>query len=410
MNANFDPYTPDFLSDPYPTYARLRSESPVFFDPGWGLSFVTRHRDVSAILKDRERFGRDYRHRMAKTDVDQRLHDRIYPASWPTWTNYIRESFIDLEPPRHTRLRRLVSKAFTRRSSEVFRPRLEAATDHVLDRALEAGRLEAIGDLATPIPVAMIADLMGIPREDHARLLEWSHAIVKVFDERVTQEEGAVAEAATRDFVGYLEGVLGQRRSAPGDDLISAMIQVEEEGDSLSDEEIVGTAILTLNAGHEATVHAIGNGLLALATHPDAYASLHHGEVPVATAVEELLRFDSPLQMFERWVLEDTEVNGQQLTAGSKVGLLFGSANHDPSVFGSDAEELDLMRSPNPHVSFGAGLHFCVGAPLALVELEATFGRLASRVRGIELVEVGDRIESLVFRGVETLTLELDAA
>jgi cytochrome P450 len=287
---------------------------------------------------------------------------------------------------------------------------LEAATDRLLDRALEAGRLEAITELATPIPVAMIADLMGIPAEDHPRLLEWSHAIVKVFDQRVTAEEGHAAEAATRAFVDYLQGALEQRRAHPGDDLISAMIQVEEEGDVLTDDEIVGTAILTLNAGHEATVHAIGNGLLALASRPADYDALHRGEPPIATAVEELLRFDSPLQMFERWVLDDTELEGHPLAAGSKVGLLFGSANHDDLAFGPDAGRVDLTRSPNPHVSFGAGLHFCVGAPLATVELEATFSRLASRVRAIELVEVGERIESLVFRGVNRLTLELDAA
>ncbi len=192
----------------------------------------------------------------------------------------------------------------------MFRPRLEAATDRLLDTALETGQLEAIRDLATPIPVAMIADLMGIPAEDHARLLKWSHAIVKVFDQRVTDEEGAAAEAATREFVAYLEGILALRRARPGDDLISAMIQVEDEGDKLTDEEIVGTAILTLNAGHEATVHAIGNGLLALARHPADYAALHRGEVPIAAAVEELLRYDSPLQMFERWVLEETEIEG----------------------------------------------------------------------------------------------------
>jgi cytochrome P450 len=406
----FDPYSAEFLEDPYPTYARLREESPVFYDPEWELTFITRHGDVTAILKDRERFGRDYRHRLSDSDVDRNLHDRIYPRSWPTWTAFIRESFIDLEPPRHTRLRRLVSKAFTKRSSEVFRPRLEAATDRLLDSALESRRLEAIADLATPIPVAMIADLMGIPGEDHPRLLDWSHAIVKVFDKRVTAAEGDAAEAATTAFVDYLRGLLDQRRAHPGDDLISAMLQVEEEGDTLADDEIVGTAILTLNAGHEATVHAIGNGLLALASHPDAYTALHRGEVPIAAAVEELLRIDSPLQMFERWVLEDTEVEGNQLRAGSKVGLLFGAANHDPSVFGPNPEHLDLARSPNPHVSFGAGLHFCVGAPLATVELEATLGRLAKRVRGIELVEAGERIESLVFRGVQRLTLELDAA
>ena len=406
----FDPYSPEFLDDPYPTYSRLREETPVFYDPEWELTFVTRHHDVSAILKDRERFGRDYRHRLTTAEVDQHLHDRIYPSSWPTWTRYIRESFIDLEPPRHTRLRRLVSKAFTRRSSEVFRPRLEAATDRLLDTALESGQLEAIRDLATPIPVAMIADLMGIPAEDHPRLLEWSHAIVKVFDQRVTDEEGAAAEAATRDFVSYLEGIISLRRAQAGDDLISAMIQVEDEGDTLTDEEIVGTAILTLNAGHEATVHAIGNGLLALARHPSDYAALHRGEVPISAAVEELLRYDSPLQMFERWVFGETEIDGRRLPVGSKVGLLFGSANRDDAVFGPSGAGLDLSRSPNPHLSFGAGVHFCVGAPLATVELEATFGRFAARVRSIDLVEATDRIESLVFRGVQTLALELEAA
>jgi cytochrome P450 len=252
--------------------------------------------------------------------------------------------------------------------------------------------------------------LMGIPAEDHAKLLDWSHAIVKVFDQNVSDEVGLAADRATADFVAYLESVLEQRRSHRGDDLISAMLEVEESGDTLTDEEIVGTSILTLNAGHEATVHAIGNGLLALATNPDQYRSLHAGEVSIASTVDELLRFDSPLQMFERWVLEDAELENRKLSAGSKVGLLFGSANHDPMVFGPTADQLDLTRSPNPHVSYGAGLHFCVGAPLATVELEAAFGCLAKRVRGIQLVEKSDRIRSLVFRGVERLEVALDAA
>jgi cytochrome P450 len=256
----------------------------------------------------------------------------------------------------------------------------------------------------------MIAELMGIPGDDHAKLLDWSHAIVKVFDQNVTEAEGLAADRATKDFVEYLESLLEQRRGHRGDDLISAMLEVEESGDTLTDEEIVGTSILTLNAGHEATVHAIGNGLLALATSPDQYRSLHQGEVSISSAVDELLRFDSPLQMFERWVLEDTELEGHRLAAGSKVGLLFGSANHDPQVFGPGADLLELSRTPNPHVSYGAGLHFCVGAPLATVELEAAFARLAKRVRGIELEEESDRIRSLVFRGVETLVLGLEAA
>jgi unspecific monooxygenase len=406
----FGPYASEFLDDPYPTYARLRRESPVFYDETWELTFFARHADVSAILKDRDRFGRDFRHRMEIDDVDPDLYRRIYPPQWPTWTRYIRESFIDLEPPRHTRLRGLVSKAFTRRSSEVFRGRLEEAADRILDGVLDAGSLDVIADFATPIPVAMIAELMGVPGEDHGQLLAWSHSIVKVFDQNVSETDGAAAEQATKDFVAYLEEVVGERRAHRGEDLISSMIEVEDSGDTLSDEEIVGTSILTLNAGHEATVHAIGNSLLALARQPGTYRQLHEGTVSVSDAVDELLRFDSPLQMFERWVLEDTEVAGVSLKKGSKVGLLFGSANHDPAVFGEDSDGLDLGRSPNPHVSFGAGLHYCVGAPLAKVELEAALGRFSARIKEVGLREASDRIRSLVFRGVERLVLDVDAA
>lgn len=404
----FNAYDPRFLADPYPTYRRLREEIPIFYDENWGLTFFTRHSNIDEILKDRNRFGRDFRHRMSVDEVDPDLYRRIYPPQWPTWTRYVRESFIDLEPPRHSRLRRLVAKAFTRRSSEAFRPRLERAADEILDVALERGSMEAIEEFAKPIPVAMIADLMGIPHSDHGRLLEWSRAIVKVFDERVTDEEGDAAEQATIDFVDYLERQVERRRMDPGNDLLSAMIEVEESGDTLTTEEIVGTAILTLNAGHEATVHAIGNSLLALATNPAAYAHLS-SEADITLAVDELLRYDSPLQMFERWVLEDTDVDGHHLAQGSKVGLLFGSANRDPGEF-SQPEGIDLSRSPNPHLSFGAGLHYCVGAPLAKVELEAALGRFARHVRSVELVEAGDRIESLVFRGVGRLELELEAA
>ncbi|HWL49735.1 MAG TPA: cytochrome P450 [Acidimicrobiia bacterium] len=406
---NFDPYDPGFLEDPYPTYSRLRNQSPVFHDPAWELTFFTRHDHVSAILKDRDRFGRDFRHRLDPDEVDPDIYRRIYPPQWPTWTRYIRESFIDLEPPRHTRLRRLVSKAFTRRSSEAFRPRLEEAAARIVDRAIEAGTLDVITDFATPIPVTMIAELMGLPAEDHQQVLDWSHSIVKVFDQNVSEADGDAAESATRDFVAYLDEVVKSRRRHRGEDLISSMVDVEDAGDTLTDEEIVGTSILTLNAGHEATVHAIGNGLLALAGDNGQYGRLHRRETGVVTAVDELLRFDSPLQMFERWVLVDTEVAGVSLMKGSKVGLLFGSANHDPEVFG-DPERLDLARQPNPHVSFGAGLHYCVGAPLARVELEAAFATFAARVAGVELKEATGRIHSFVFRGLENLKLDIEAA
>lgn len=407
----FDAYAPAFLDDPYPMYARIRKEQPVFYDEDWDLTFVAGHSDVSGVLKDRRRFGRDFRHRLEADQVDPELYRRIYPPQWPTWTRYIRESFIDLEPPRHTRLRGLVSKALSRRSSESFRPALEEAADDLVAAALERGSMEAISQFATPIPILMIADLMGIPSPDHPRLIEWSNQIVKVFDQNVSSEDGAAAEHATRDFVDYLRQKVAERRRHRGEDLISTMIDVDESGDGLTDEEIISTSILTLNAGHEATVHAVGNGLLALGNHPDQFRRLRAGQVDIGAAVDELLRYDSPLQMFERWVLEDdVEISGTAVKKGGKIGLLFGSANHDRDIYGPDADRLDLSRTPNPHLSFGAGLHYCVGAPLARVELECAFKALAGRVRSFEINAIGPRMESLVFRGVKTIDLAVIAA
>jgi cytochrome P450 len=379
----------------------------VFYDRTWDVTFFTRHADVTGMLKDR-RFGRDIRG--VTGEVDPAQYRRNYPDHLPTWNRYIRGSFIDLEPPRHTRLRRLVQWAFTRRSTESYRPRLEATAAEAIDRALERGAMEAIAEYATPIPLVMIADLLGIPQEDQPQLVAWSHEIVRVFDQGCTVEEGLRAEAAVTAFVEYIRNVLEARRRSPGTDLVSSLIAANHEGDRLDDEELIATCILTLFAGHEATVHAIGNGLLALARNPDQYRRLRVHEVGVESAVDELLRFDSPLQMFERWVLTDTGVGGASLKKGSKVGLLFGSANHDPGAVGPDPDRLDLGRDPNPHVSFGAGLHYCVGAPLARVELEAAFGRFSARVADVELVEASGRIESLVFRGVENLQVAVTAA
>lgn len=404
----FDAYSPDFVEDPYPTYSVLRRESPVFLDETWGLTFFTRHADVSAILRDR-RFGRDVRSAVSPEAIDPATFERIYPSRYPTWTRLVRGSFIDLEPPAHTRIRRLVQNAFGKRASESYRARLVATADRALDVALAKGSMEVIADYATPIPLTMIADLLGVPAADQPQLVTWSHAIVRVFDEACTEAEGDAAERAIIAFAGYVEGLLADHRAHPRDDLTSALLEAEADGDRLSEEELVATCILTLNAGHEATVQAIGNAVLALAGDPGAYDMLRRNPGVIRTAAAELLRYDTPLQMFERWVLEDLEWDGVTLARGSKVGLLFGSANRDGTVFDA-AERLVLDRVHNPHVSFGAGVHFCVGAPLALVELEVALERLASRVQSIELV--GDhlpRTPSLIFRGVDRLPAVLTA-
>jgi unspecific monooxygenase len=402
----FDSYAPAFIDDPYPTFARLRAESPVFFDERWGLTFFTRHADIHGILRDR-RFGRDVRHAVPRDEIDNDAFDRIYPQRYPMWTAFIRESFIDFEPPDHTRLRRLVQSAFNRRASESYRPRLEATATRLLDEALERGEMDAVADYAEPIPLAMIAELMGVPETDQPLLVNWSHRIVRLYDQACTDEEGDEAEEATAQFAEYTRAMVARRRSDPTDDLVSALAHAEVDGDRLTDDEVIATSILALNAGHEATVQAIGNGLLALARNPDEYRRLHADPGLMATALDELLRYDTPLQMFERWVLEDLDWNGTPLRRGTKVGLLFGSANHDGTVF-ADPEHLHLNRATNPHISFGGGIHYCVGAPLAKVELDVAFSHLSRRVASIELAsEHLDRTPSLIFRGVRQLPLIL---
>ena len=400
----FEPYDRAFQADPYPVYDRIRPASPFFHDD-WGLTFFARHADVDALLRDR-RLGRDVRHVM---EPPEDLRRRLYPPQYPTWTRTIRGSFIDLEPPEHTRLRSLVAKAFTRRHIDRLRPRVEGLAERLLDRALAEGGMEVIADFATPIPLMTIADLLAIPEPDRQRLLAWSHAIVRLFEPGATSDEGRAAERAVTEFVEYVRRLVLARRAEPGEDLISAMATVEIAGRRLSDDEVVSSAILTLNAGHEATVHAIGNGALALLRHPDQFDLLREEPGTVATAVDELLRFDAPLQMFERWVLEDMEWNGYRLTKGGKVGLLFGAANRDPDAF-ADPGRLDLRRRGNPHVSFGAGIHFCAGAPLAWMELEVAFAALARRVRRLEaVVEEPPRVTSLVFRGLTELPVAVSA-
>ncbi|MDX1448061.1 MAG: cytochrome P450 [Acidimicrobiia bacterium] len=403
--SDFDAYAPDFVEDPYPTYARFREESPVFFDHHWDVTFFARHADVSGILRDR-RFGRDVRSRVPEDEIDPEVLARTYPADIPTWTSYVRDSFIDLEPPAHTRIRRLVQWAFTRKASESYRPRLEEVAARSIDRAREQGRMEAIEDFATPIPLTMIADLLGIPSADQPMLVSWSHAMVRPFDADCPPHDREAAEQATKDFVAYLTELVADRRRNPASDLLTELVSAEIEGDRLSEEEVVATAILTLNAGHEATVQAIGNGLLALARHPDQFAALRADPELAVSAAGEILRYDTPLQMFERWVLEDVDWDGTQLRRGTKVGLFFGSANRDADVF-EHPETFDIARDSRAHLAFGAGIHHCVGAPLAKLELEVAMEAIR-RLPKLELVDdTFERVPSLVFRGVKQLRLDV---
>ena len=392
--VSFDAYDPAFVHDPYPTYARLRSLGP-FRDDAWGLTFFSRHADVTGILRDR-RFGRDIRGVLPLERVDR----RTYPTHLPNWYRLIRGSFIDLEPPDHTRIRGAVNRAFTRTRAEVHRDRIASLADRLLTNAMNAESFDAIAGYATPIPITVIADLMGVPESDHWHLLDWSHAIVRPFDLNVTPAEEDRAEQAVSAFAEYLRVLVRQRQTDPGADLISELASADAP---LPEDDLVATCILVLNAGHEATVAAIGNSLLALGRNPSQIGALDPDDP--AAAVEELLRYDAPLQMFERWVLEDLEWRGVPLRAGEKVGLLFGSANHDPDAF-VDPERLDLGRFENPHVAFGLGTHHCLGAPLARLEVEVAVTVAARRLAVIKpVVDEPPRVPSLVFRGVTSLPL-----
>lgn len=358
------------------------------------------------MLRD-PRFGRDIRPSLPASHLDQGVYDRSYPEQYPTWLNYIRNSFIDLEPPQHTRIKNLVRRAFARRAAESFRADIEQHAQQLLDPALERGSLEVIADFATPLPLRVISEMLSIPAERQRCLLDWSHAIVRLFDQRCVSEDATAAEQATVEFVSYLEEVLAERSRQPGADLISHLLQAEVEGEHLQPQEVIATCILILNAGHEATVHAIGNGLLALAQNPASYRWLQQNRKAIPAAVEELLRYDPPLQMFERWVLAEMEVAGITFHPGQKVGLLFGAANRDPDRF-AQPDQLVLDRADNPHLSFGAGIHYCLGVALARVELAAAFSVLVDKVDSLELaVDSLSRKPSLVFRGVEQLPLNL---
>lgn len=385
------------MAHPYEVYARLRTEAPVaWFEPTkqW---LVSRHVDVSALLRDR-RLGRSYLHLGGHEDFG---HPADPPELAPFW-HLIRNGMLDREPPDHTRLRRLVSKAFTPRRVTELAPTVQRIADAVVDDLLAAGGGDLIATVAEPLPVTVIAELLGVPESDRHQLRPWSADICGMYELNPSAQAQRTAVTACEEFSEYLRGLARFRRTHPADDLITAMVQVQDEGDRLTEDELIGTCVLLLNAGHEATVNVTGNGWWSLFRNPGQLAALRTDPGLLPTAVEELMRYDTPLQMFERWVLEDMTWGGVDLAKGTEIALLFGSANHDPEVF-EDPGRLDLARVDNPHISFGAGIHFCLGAPLARLELELSFGTLLRRVPRLELATEPEWKAGYIIRGLKEL-------
>jgi cytochrome P450 len=393
------------LDNPYPIYSLLRSVRPVLEVPvpdndGPGVWLLTRYRDVHDVLRD-PRFSAN---RLAAPLVRDNL-DRLPP--------FIRQSaaglrtMLVMDPPDHTRIRKLVNKAFTPRRIASLREHIEEIVDDALDGMAAAGRTDLIHDLAEPLPAIVIAELLGVPPEHHRRFREWSSQLIAGLAAPVVGDRQRQSGEASQKILGYLSEIIAARRKAPRDDLISAMIQAQEDSDVLSDQELLATCNLLLLAGHETTTNLIGNGLLALLREPDQLERLRDDPDLTPTAVEEMLRFDSPVQATVRVAMQEYPIGDHVIPTGSMVLVSIGAANHDPEVF-DDPDVLDVARDPNPHLAFGFGTHFCMGAPMARLEAEVAFRRLLARFPKISLDDDAPEYRpNPVLRGLKRLDLGL---
>ena len=368
----FDPSDPSFLEDPYPALSRLREGARVFYDERRARWFVTRHEDVRGCLRDK-RLGRNFRHVMSEEEIGVPPLDPRWQSFWQTE----RWSLLWLEPPDHTRIRKLVAAAFTPRSVEALREPARELALHLLGPLAERGSMELLYDYAQPYSISVICRMLGVPLDRHRDLLDWSHRMVKMYEFDVPEEAAVAANRAAGEFQDYVRALIAERRAYPQEDMVSALVEARVEGERLSDDEIVSTVIVLLNAGHEASVNTLGNGMLAFARHPEQWRRVVAGDVAAAAAGEEMIRYDPPLQLFERWVLtDDFAIGDVSIPRGDRLALLFGSANRDPRVF-DRPDAFDVGRdNALQHIGFGGGIHVCIGAPLARVELEASLEAL----------------------------------
>ena len=382
-----------FVLNPYPELAELRKHGKPVWHPELQVFLAARYKDASQVLRDRK-LGRIYKPK-EPSDV------------WETFNWLHADSILDSEPPKHTRLRSLVMKAFNPKVIAELEPTIRRITLELISdskRKLETeGHFDLIADFAEPLPVKVIAHLLGFPESDEHLLRPWSQAIVKMYEVSPSRQEQLEAQAASEQFAQYVQGLMLARQQNPGTDLISDLAQVEQDGEKLNAHELIATCVLLLNAGHEASVNGFGNGMVATLKNQEQLMALKQNpRALAATAVDEFLRFDSPLHLFERTATEDTVVGGVDIKAGQKIAALLGSANHDEEVF-ERPTELDLTRSPNPHIGFGAGIHFCIGAPLARLEMATALPELISAFPRLELWAEPVLRDTFVLRGYQSV-------
>lgn len=398
MRASCDPRNREFFRDPYRFYIELHrlKASPFQWDD-YGHWCFSSFEDVSALLRDK-RFGRQILHFATREELglpEPLPHTRNFDAAE-------RHSLLSIEPPEHTRLRMLVNRAFVSRQVERLRPRIEAVTHELIDSFEGDGETDLIERFATPLPVIVIAEMLGVPRKMCNQLLEWSHRMVAMYMFGRTHETELDADKAARDFSDYLIGLANERRNDLRDDLISHMLSTQANGEKLSEAELVSTAILLLNAGHEATVHQTGNAVKSILESGFDPRSLFSSDAQTAATIEEALRFDAPLHMFTRYALEDLEYKGISLKKGDTVGLMLGAANRDPARF-ANPNTYDPFRNDGANVSFGAGIHFCIGTPLARLEMQISLKILFERLPGLRIIAEPQYKDVYHFHGIDKL-------
>jgi cytochrome P450 len=386
---------PTFVADPYEQLKELREFGKPVWHEGMQIFLAARHSDANDVFRNKS-LGRIFT-------------DKSPAFEWETFNWLHSDSILDSEPPKHTRLRSLVAKAFNRNKIEGMRPAVERITQQLLDaidEKVKSGEsFDLIADYAEPLPVKIIADLLGFPESEEHLLRPWSQSIVKMYEVNPSEQYQIEAKKAAGEFAEYVRNLAEHRKINPGQDLITDLAMVEENGEKLNSHELVATCVLLLNAGHEASVNAFGNGMVAALERPDQAELLRKNSRAITdTALEEFMRFDAPLHLFERTATVDTELGGVKIEKGQKIAALIGSANRDSSVF-ERADEMDLTRDPNPHIGFGAGIHFCLGAPLARLEMSVSLPALWEKYPNMQLDGNPVRRPTFVLRGYESVSI-----
>src|SRR5215216_486728 len=393
----FNPLSPDFIRDPYPHYERMRSTDPVHLSP-LGMYVASRHAEVSLVMRDK-RFGKDYVERTMRRYGPKIMDEPAFRS--------LGLMMLQQDPPDHTRLRGLVVKAFTARRVEDMRPRIQQVVDQTLDRIAGQGHMDLIEDFAFRLPVTIICDMLGIPEDHREVFYKSSRDGGRLLDPvPLSKAEIEQANASNAMATRYCQQLFELRRKKPGDDLTTQLVQAEEDGSKLSNEELTANLALLFGAGHETTVNLIGNGLLALHRNPDQLALLKARPELITNAIEEFLRYDSSFQLIGRVALEDIDdLGGKKISKGESVLCLLGSANHDPAVYPDHPERLDITRPNVKPLSFGGGIHFCLGAQLARIEAEVAISTLLRRIPDLRLDDAANPEwrPTFVLRGLKRL-------